>query len=234
MIVRQHHSRALSGELPKRDRIALARRRCRASPRWRWRPTAVRLPPKSAPRASAHHRACTWTGIGHGRGKVATTGVIVATYGILSITPESTAETPRISIVVDSGSPPVTSSARRGEFADHAGLHQRADHDEQAGEEQQRLPFHAGEVVGCSMPRNQDQDSRHPAAPRSMARCASPDGAMNAAKTRTSTTPAFGQQRRIADGLALSSDITSATRSGWTPKSHGTAAAAPPRTRSTR
>ena len=52
-------------------------------------------------------------------------------------------------MVAVSASPPVACAARLGQPADHTGLDQGTDHDEQSDEEQQRLPFDARhEVVG--------------------------------------------------------------------------------------
>ena len=73
--------------------------------------------------------------------------------------PDTGAETPRISITVSSALPPVASVAARASCVDDPGLHQGADHDEQPGEEQQRLPLDAGQVVGSLQPRDQDQDA---------------------------------------------------------------------------
>ena len=50
-------------------------------------------------------------------------------------------------MVAVSGSPPVARGGGVGQLADHAGLDQCADHDEQTDEEQQGLPFHAGHEV---------------------------------------------------------------------------------------
>ena len=72
-------------------------------------PTAVMFPPKPAPMASAHHIACTWPGLGTVVARSATTGVMVATYGMLSMRPESTPETTSITIEAKTGSPPLTS-----------------------------------------------------------------------------------------------------------------------------
>ena len=67
------------------------------------------------------------------------------------MTPDTGTDTPRINIVVDSASPPVISIARLGDLADDTCLHQGADHDEQAREEQQRLPLHACQVIRPSI-----------------------------------------------------------------------------------
>ncbi len=79
--------------------------------------------------------------------------------------PDTGTDTPRINIVVDSASPPVISIAECAIVADDTRLHQGADHDEQTREEQQRLPFDAGEVVRPVHPRDQYQspgtDQRH-------------------------------------------------------------------------
>ena len=72
---------------------------------------------------------------------------MVATYGMLSTMPDRTADTTRISITASSGVAVGRVADLLGEVADHAGLDQGADHDEQAGEEQQGLPLDAGHVV---------------------------------------------------------------------------------------
>src|SRR2546421_12499446 len=74
-------------------------------------PTAVRLPPKSPPSASDHHNTlwCSWCGMDEPRW--VTIGVIVATYGTLSIRPDASIDTHRISMVVNKALPPVAPAA---------------------------------------------------------------------------------------------------------------------------
>ncbi len=55
-------------------------------------PTAVALPPRSAPRARAHHRAEPFAWSGAACTRPATSGAIVATYGMLSTMPDMAAE----------------------------------------------------------------------------------------------------------------------------------------------
>src|SRR6202012_4241904 len=74
-------------------------------------PTAVRLPPRSPPRANDHHMTSGGACRGMTDARWLTIGVMVATYGTLSMIPDSNIETPRISIVVNSTLPPVASAA---------------------------------------------------------------------------------------------------------------------------
>ena len=73
--------------------------------------------------------------------------------------PDTGTDTPRISIVVDSASPPVISIADWAISPTTPVFTKRADHDEQPGEEQQRLPLDAAEIVGSVHSGNQYQDA---------------------------------------------------------------------------
>ena len=83
--------------------------------------------------------------VGQARGDLTSLGVIVATYGTLSMMPDTGApDTPRISIVVDSASPPVISIADWAISPTTPVFTKSADHHEQTGEEEQRLPLDTG------------------------------------------------------------------------------------------
>src|SRR5690606_5788330 len=73
-------------------------------------PTAVALPPRSAPNASAHHSTCA-DSPPPACTSSATIGLIVATNGMLSTIAETTADPNSSPIVVSSGCPAVASTA---------------------------------------------------------------------------------------------------------------------------
>jgi hypothetical protein len=72
-------------------------------------PTAVTLPPRSAPRASAHHNTCDCR-VPSAATSSATTGLIVATYGMLSTMADRIAD-PHCSPIEASSNRPSTASA---------------------------------------------------------------------------------------------------------------------------
>ena len=105
-------------------------------------------------------------------------------------------------MVAVSASPPVTSAASRGEGADHAGLHQCADEDEQADEEQQGFPFDAAEVVIAVDTGDKDEQTR--TEQRDDRGFDVDDGVTDERdEDQRQHRPAFGQQAGIADRLAF-------------------------------
>ena len=132
-----------------------------------------------------------------------TIGAMVATYGMLSMMPRHTTETPQDQHRRQQRVAAGRLGGQPGQLADDAGLHQRADHDEQAGEEQQRVPLDAGQVVATARARRSRSACRRPAAPPPTARCGAPSERRTRRRPATRTTPRLDEQPRIADGLAL-------------------------------
>src|ERR1700739_1529297 len=73
--------------------------------------TAVRLPPRSPPSASDHHNTWWWCGPVIVAARWLTIGVIVATYGTLSMKPETSVRITRIIMVGSKTLPPVKPAA---------------------------------------------------------------------------------------------------------------------------
>jgi hypothetical protein len=115
--------------------------------------------------------------------------------------PDTGADTPTIVIAVSSALPPVASVADRAR-SDHAGFDQRTDHDEKAGEEQQRLPLDAGEVVGAFQPGDHDQHAGTQQCHRGRfhVQCRMGD---ERAEHQRQHHAALDQQPPVADGFAL-------------------------------
>ena len=84
---------------------------------------------------------------------------------MLSTTPETTAEPP--SSNMDAPKQPAVDEVAdaAGDLGEHAGVHERADHDEQAGEERERLPLdvadHLAHVDAGDGEQEQPADDRH-------------------------------------------------------------------------
>ena len=123
----------------------------------------VPLPPRQAPRETAHHRGVTSTPL---LCMVRIRGIRVATKGMLSRNEETMAETQRISRMVKVMWPSVRSMRPLARIWDHARLLEAAHHDEQAGEEENgwsiprrpRSPPRRPLSRGCSTPPRVDGD----------------------------------------------------------------------------
>ena len=122
-------------------------------------PIAVRLPPKSAPSASAHHSTFGSARLVHARGQLADDRRhrrrerdVVDHAGHRR---GDTQDQHRRDQAVPAGD----LGGRPGQLFDDARLHQSAHHDEQPGEEQQRLPLDTGQIVALLEPGDQDQDA---------------------------------------------------------------------------
>ena len=90
-----------------------------------------------------------------------------------------------------------------GQLADDAGLDQGADHDEQTGEEQQRLPLHAGHEVAAACCGTAAPAPRLRAGPPPTARCGRRRVPDEAGEHRGQHDAADDQQPAVLDRLAL-------------------------------
>ena len=131
-----------------------------------------------------------------------TIGVIVAVYGMLSMMPDTGAETPRINMTVSNALPSGRFDRRAGQLLDDARLDQRADHDEQPGKEHQRLPLDTGQVIALLEPGYQNQDAG--AQQRDNRGFDMQHGvADEGSEHRYQHGPALDEQCRMTDGLTL-------------------------------
>ena len=122
--------------------------------------STVALPPRSAPSARAHHSDWACSPPPSAATRSATTGLIVATYGMLSTSAEITADPHSSPTAAPARRPSAASAATLDSCADRAGVDQRADHDEQAGEEDQGWPLDvSGDVFGVEAGQGQQQQS---------------------------------------------------------------------------
>src|SRR6266508_2166541 len=74
-------------------------------------PIAVALPPRSVPRARAHQIESACDGFAVPAVRDSTSGLMVATYGMLLTTADTTAEPTRISSIANSALPAVASAS---------------------------------------------------------------------------------------------------------------------------